>query len=294
MAPQFTSVTTKHVVCLLLPAPCPVTLPVLLTNIIPEQFPLPQMLLDIDPSRTPTPPPDLPHRAPTPAPRRDPIPAPCRDPAPAPHCDPTPAPRRDPTPAPHRDPTPAPRRDPTPAPHCAHTPAAPSRDVSPNSRESSLMPMEGSDSDPDSDSSPATVTKILRPSSANIQAVKLLFPDRYPHLTPQEQDKKYTDFRSHLDELCTQYLRPSVVLSYQDKDELSKVYNKMTAKFPWLTHYDNYWPVLVCLQRKLHNSAARTTEKSTRKVLNIIAGMAPVRTRSSTKVGQKARKKRSA
>ncbi|KAJ7843388.1 hypothetical protein B0H13DRAFT_1909417 [Mycena leptocephala] len=30
---------------------------------------------------------------------------------------------------------------------------------------------------------------------------------------------------------------------YQDKDELSKVYNKMTAKFPWLAHYDNYWPV---------------------------------------------------
>jgi hypothetical protein len=55
--------------------------------------------------------------------------------------------------------------------------------------------MEGSDSDPDSDSSPATVTKILRPSSANIQAVKSLFPDRYPHLTPQEQEQKYTDFR---------------------------------------------------------------------------------------------------
>ncbi|KAJ7914745.1 hypothetical protein B0H13DRAFT_2325066 [Mycena leptocephala] len=278
MAPRFTSVTTKHVVRPLLPAPCPVTLPVLLTNIIPEQFPLPRMLLDIDPNRTPTPPPDLPHRAPTPAPRRDP----------------TPAPRRDPAPAPRRDPTPAPRRDPTPAPRRAHTPAAPSRDVSPSSRESSLTPMEGSDSDPDSDSSPATVTKILRPSSANIQAVKSLFPDRYPHLTPQEQEQKYTDFRSRLDELCTQYLRPSVALSYQDKDELSKVYNKMTAKFPWLAHYDNYWPVSVCLQGKLHNSAARATEKSTRKVLNIIAGTAPVRTRSSTKVGQKARKKRSA
>lgn len=179
MAPRFTSVTTKHVVRPLLPAPCPVTLPVLLTNIIPEQFPLPRMLLDIDPNRTPTPPPDLPHRAPTPAPGRDP----------------TPAPRRDPAPAPRRDPTPAPRRDPTPAPRRAHTPAAPARDVSPSSRESSLTPMEGSDSDPDSDSSPATVTKILRPSSANIQAVKSLFPDRYPHLTPQEQEQKYTDFR---------------------------------------------------------------------------------------------------
>ncbi|KAJ7838148.1 hypothetical protein B0H13DRAFT_2367698 [Mycena leptocephala] len=243
MVPRFTSVTTIYVVRPLLPAPCPVTLPVLLTNIIPEQFPLLQMLLNIDPSCTPTPPPDLPHRAPTPAP--------------------------------HHDPTPAPRHDPTPAPRCAHTPATPSRNVTPNSRESSLTPMEGSDSDSDSDSSPATVTKILWPSSANIQAVKLLFLDHYPHLTPQEQDKKYTDFRSRLDELCTQYLHPSVVLSYQDKDEFSKVYNKMTAKFPWLAHYDNYWPASVCLQGKLRNSAAHATEKSTREVLNIIAGTAP-------------------
>ncbi|KAJ7880097.1 hypothetical protein B0H13DRAFT_1891972 [Mycena leptocephala] len=249
MAPQFTSVTTKHVVRPLLPAPCPVTLPVLLTNIIPEPFPLPRMLLDIDPSRTPTPPPDL-HRAPSP---------------------------------PHRAPTPAPRRAPTPA--------APPRNVTPVSRESSLTPTEGSDSD--THSSPTTVTKILRPSSANIQTVKALFPDRYPHLTQEEQDKKYADFRSRLDELCTQYLRPSVALTYQDKDELSKVYNKMTATFPWLAHYDNCWPASVCLQGKLHNSAARAVERSTRKVLNIIAGVAPVRTRSATKVGQKGRKSRS-
>ncbi|KAJ7884031.1 hypothetical protein B0H13DRAFT_2343888 [Mycena leptocephala] len=123
---------------------------------------------------------------------------------------------------------------------------------------------------------------------------QVVVPGSLSPLDPQEQDKKYTDFRSRLDELCTQYLRPSVVLSYQDKDELSKVYNKMTAKFPWLAHYDNYWPVSVCLQGKLHNSAMRATEKSTRKVLNIIVGTAPVRTRSSTKVGQKAQKKRPA
>lgn len=142
MAPQFTSAPTKHVVRPLLPAPCPVTLPVLLTNIIPEQFPLPRMLMDIDPRRALTPPPTV-HRVPTPAPRR------------------------------------------------RHTP---------DSRESSLTPAEDDDSgDESSDSSSATkkpngLTQIPRPSGANIQTVKSLFKDRYPDLTEQEQEQKYTEF----------------------------------------------------------------------------------------------------
>ncbi|KAJ6550113.1 hypothetical protein B0H19DRAFT_1264976 [Mycena capillaripes] len=227
MAPQFTSVPTKYAVRPLLAAPCPVMLPVLLTNIIPETFPLPIMLTDIDASRALTPPP---HRAPTP-PRR----------ATPPHCA---------TP-PHRAPTPA-------------------------------NPLESEGSDSDSSRS-AKEPAIARPSGANIQTVKSLFKDRYSDLTQQEHDKKYTDFRSHLDGLCTQYLRPSVALTYQDKDDCDKVYNKMTAAFPWLAYYDKHWPVSVCLQGKLHNSAARAVEKSTRKVVNIIAGVAPSKTKKKVK-----------
>ncbi|KAJ7910165.1 hypothetical protein B0H13DRAFT_2329699 [Mycena leptocephala] len=104
---------------------------------------------------------------------------------------------------------------------------------------------------------------------------QVVVPRSLSPLDPAGAGAEIYGLQVRLDELCTQYLRPSVVLSYQDKDELSKVYNKMTAKFPWLAHYDNYWPVSVCLQGKLHNSAARATEKSTRKVLNIIAGTAP-------------------
>ncbi|KAJ7489729.1 hypothetical protein B0H11DRAFT_2229752 [Mycena galericulata] len=240
MAPQFTSAPTKHVVRPFLPAPCPVTLPVLLTNIIPEQFPLPRMLVDMDPRRTPSPPLG-PHRAPTP-------------------------------------------RAPTPAPQQRH--------FMPDSRESSLTPVESEDSDAESSVStkkPNGSTQITRPSGANIQTVKALFKDCYPHLTQLEQEKEYTDFRAHLDLLCTQHLCPSVVLTYQDKDARDKVYNKMTAKFPWLAHYHQYWPVSVCLQGKLHNSAARAIEKSTRKAASILAGVAPARA-SSKKAKQRGAK----
>ncbi|KAF7371500.1 hypothetical protein MVEN_00004600 [Mycena venus] len=150
----------------------------------------------------------------------------------------------------------------------------------PDSRESSLTPADSDDSDSDSSlttKKPNSSTQITRPSGANIQTVKLLFKDRYPHLTQQEQEKEYTDFRAHLDVLCTQYLRPSVALTYQDKDARNKVYDKMTATFPWLAHYDNSWSVSVCLQGQLLNSAAHAVEKSTRKAVNILAGVAPTR-----------------
>ncbi|KAJ7448369.1 hypothetical protein FB451DRAFT_1411382 [Mycena latifolia] len=259
MAPQFTSVPTKHVVRPLLYAPCPVMLPVLLTNIIPEQFPLPRMLIDIDPSRTPTPPP-APRRAPTP-PRRAPTPPP--------------APRRAPTP-PRRAPTP-PRRAPTPGPSRHHP--------TPDSRESSLTP----NSDDDGSDSSFTAKKpkssstshIARPSAANIQTVKSLFTKLYPNSTQEEQEKEYTAFRANLDLLCKRYLLPSLALSHQDKDTVTKVHNKLTESFPWLAHYDNCWPVSVCLQNKLHNSAARAVDKSTRKAVSILAGVAPPRKRTT-------------
>ncbi len=64
---------------------------------------------------------------------------------------------------------------------------------------------------------------------------------------------------------------------------------QMTAKFPWLAHYHQYWPVSVCLQGKLHNSAARAIEKSTRKAASILAGVAPARA-SSKKAKQRGAK----
>ncbi|KAF8147167.1 hypothetical protein K438DRAFT_1780252 [Mycena galopus ATCC 62051] len=228
MAPQFTRTPTQYDVRPFFAAPCPVTLPIWLTNIIPEQFPLPRILMDVDTSCTPTPPP-RPERVPTP---------------------------------PYRAPTPA-------APH-----------QTPKTRTPLPRPKISNDSD-----------GITRPSSANIQTVKLLFKDCYPHLMELEQDKQYADFRASLDCLCTQYLRPSVALSYQEKNKLTQVYTKvghtihgmvflltdsqMTDTFLWLAEYVRYWPVAVCLQGKLHNSAARAIEKSTKKVDNALAGVAP-------------------
>ncbi|KAJ7106725.1 hypothetical protein C8R44DRAFT_885989 [Mycena epipterygia] len=260
MAPQFPSVPTKYVVRPLVSAPCPVTLPVLLTNIIPEQFAYPRILTDIDSSRTPTPPPG-PRRAPTPAP-----------------------PRRAPTPAP-------PRRAPTPAPpRRAPASPAPSRHPTPDTRDSSLTPMESEDDDNRSDSSftakKPNSNQISRPTAANIQTVKSLFEELYPDLAPEEQAKEYLAFRGHIDTLCTRYLRPSLALSHQDKDKLDKVYAKMTKTFQWLAEYELHWPVAVCLQSKLHNSAARSVDKSTRKVINAITGVAPRRS-GSKRVDQK-------
>jgi hypothetical protein len=42
---------------------------------------------------------------------------------------------------------------------------------------------------------PCSSNQIARPSAANIQTVKSLFRERYPNLTPEEQEKQYTDFR---------------------------------------------------------------------------------------------------
>lgn len=91
-------------------------------------------------------------------------------------------------------------------------------------------------------------------------------------------------------------MRPTVALAYQAKEDADKVYDKvllyslfhslythepqMAAKFPWLTSYHNYWPVAVCLQGKLHNSAARAVEKSNKKAVDIIQSVAPARSGS--------------
>ena len=55
---------------------------------------------------------------------------------------------------------------------------------------------------------------------------------------------------------------------------------QMTEMFPWIAQYTRHWPVAVCLQGKLHNSAARAVEKSTKKVVDAIAGVAPAKKRS--------------
>ncbi|KAJ6600150.1 hypothetical protein B0H10DRAFT_2231022 [Mycena sp. CBHHK59/15] len=165
-----------------------------------------------------------------------------------------------PPPGPRRAPTPAPRRAPTPAPHCTPTPAP--------------LP-DSDDSDSDSDSSRMAkkpLNQIQWPSNANIQTVKLSFKDLYPNLTEREHDKEYMAFRTQLDALCTRYLRLSLALTHQDKNDVHKVYKKLTEIFEWLAEYDNFWPAAVCLQGKLHNSAARAVDKSTRKVFNALAG----------------------
>ncbi|KAJ7033951.1 hypothetical protein C8F04DRAFT_1260446 [Mycena alexandri] len=261
MPHQFTSTPSKYVVRPLYPAPRPITLPIILTNILPLQFPTPRMLLDIDPRTTPAP---LPHQhAPTPPPHAPaPGPAPPRAPTPAP------APPRAPTPAP------PPPRAPAPAPAPAPTPR--SRRRTPDSRASSLTSTESSDSDSDSESSSnETSRRIARPSGANIQTVKDLFKALYPDSSEGDQGKKYTDFRSRLDLLCTQHLRPGVALSFQDEEKREKVYTKMTTEYPWLAQYQGCWPVAVCLQGKLHNSAARAIDKSTRKTIRLITVAAP-------------------
>ncbi|KAJ7191172.1 hypothetical protein GGX14DRAFT_407359 [Mycena pura] len=254
MAPQFTSVHTRFVVRPLLPAPRPITLPILLTNIIPEQFPVPRILTDIDDRRTPTPPP-------TPRPERRPA---------SPYRAPTPARPRAPTPARPRQPTP-PSREPSPLSSPLSSPP-PSPDGN-NAATENLSESDG----------------IPKPTLANIRTVKALFEDCYPDLTKEEQDKKYTDFRvkyirtsidARLDRLCAQYLRPSVALSFPDKEKVTKVYDKMTETFPWIAQYTRHWPVAVCLQGKLHNSAARAVEKSTKKVVDAIAGVAPAKKRA--------------
>ncbi|KAJ6552408.1 hypothetical protein DFH09DRAFT_1319161 [Mycena vulgaris] len=90
---------------------------------------------------------------------------------------------------------------------------------------------------------PKSSSQITKPSAANIRTVKSLFQELYPDLTQEGQDREYTGFRARLDVLCTRYLRPSLALSNQEKDEVNKVYTKMTETFQWLTHYNNYWPV---------------------------------------------------
>ncbi|KAJ7027204.1 hypothetical protein C8F04DRAFT_1180611 [Mycena alexandri] len=240
---------TKYISRPLRPPPSPITLPIFLTNVYFDKLPLPRMLEDIDPRRTPSPPPAH-RRAPTPAPPA-PTPAP---PAPAP------APAPAPTPAPPRAPTPGPSR----------------RQPSAESRESSLSPSEGSDSGSQSSQ------KIVRPSGAKVQTVKALFKDVYPDLTEADQSKKYTDFRSRLDTLCAVHLSAGTPLSFQHQEDRDKVNDKMIAEYPWLAQYQNYWPVGVCLQGKLHNSAARAVEKSARKTIQLITATAPTRATSKT------------
>ncbi|KAJ7099242.1 hypothetical protein B0H15DRAFT_796058 [Mycena belliarum] len=267
MATQFASAPTKNFVRPLLLAPAPVVLPVLLTNIIPEHFPCPRILTDIESSRTPSPPPN-PRRAPTPAPS---------------HRPPTPAPS-------HRPPTPPPPRSaPTPAPH--------RRQATPVNRESSLTPMSSDDDSSDSDSSdsdnsnspptPKSSKKITKPSPANISSVKELFKGIYPNLTTQERENEYKAFRDRLDTLCSRYLSPSLALSHQDQERVDKVYTKICETFPWLAQCEHHWPAAVCLQGKLHNSTARAVEKSTQKIAKALAGVASGARRGSTKPAKK-------
>ncbi|KAJ7478559.1 hypothetical protein FB451DRAFT_1172888 [Mycena latifolia] len=153
-----------------------------------------------------------------------------------------------------------------------HVPPA-SPHTSPYARhpESSLTPMESREAEEPSQ------LQVPRPSGANIHTVKSLFKELYPDLTEEEQETEYVNFRDVLNGLCARYLCASLALTHQDKDQVNKVYRKLTETFTWLAEYENHWPVAVCLQGKLHNSTARAVEKSTRKAINIIAGAAPAR-----------------
>ncbi|KAJ7115750.1 hypothetical protein C8R44DRAFT_880169 [Mycena epipterygia] len=114
---------------------------------------------------------------------------------------------------------------------------------------------------------------IKRPSSANISDVKSIFARLYPNMEVEKQDAQYARFRSRLDQLTSIHLDSSLALSHQDEDCLKIVSEELAKNFPWLARCSGTWPVTVCLQSKLHNSAARNFEKNTRKMITSIKGL---------------------
>ncbi|KAJ7429404.1 hypothetical protein B0H11DRAFT_2265908 [Mycena galericulata] len=123
-------------------------------------------------------------------------------------------------------------------------------------------------SDPDTDT---VLTDIHVPPLARI--LKSIFAWIHPDLEAEKQDAQYLQFRNYLDKLTAIHLDSSLSLSHQDEDSLKIVIKDLVKEFPWLARCTKTWPVTVCLQGKLHNSAARNSEMDTRKLLTSIKGL---------------------
>lgn len=188
MVPQFTSVPTNHAVRPLLPAPCPVTLPVLLTNIIPEQFPYPRILTDIDTSRTPTPPPGS-RRTPTPAP-------------------------------PPRHPTPD-TRDSSLTPMGSDDEGSDSS-FTPKSSSSKITRPSGTNIQ-----TVKSLFRDLYPDLTEEEQGKEYTAFRVRSFHIRLTSASFSFRQTRLDTLCARYLRASLAFSHQDKDEVYKVYKKV-------------------------------------------------------------------
>ncbi|KAF8147656.1 hypothetical protein K438DRAFT_1989565 [Mycena galopus ATCC 62051] len=180
-----------------------------------------------------------------------------------------------------RSPAPPPAAPPRPArtparartPTRARTPARPHHCASPDP-DSPLMSL-GSPSVASPEATPEPeqdFTPIKRPANTSISHVKSIFAELYPDCGGEEQDAQYVRFRNRLDQLTSIHLDSSLALSHQDKDCLKTVNDELVKGFPWLARCPNTWPVAVCLQGKLHNSAARSSEKTTRKLLTSLRG----------------------
>ncbi|KAJ7880881.1 hypothetical protein B0H13DRAFT_1891626 [Mycena leptocephala] len=238
MDPQPENLPTAYAVRQLLPPPPPVVLPTLLTDIFFESFPLPVALSPLKPTRA---------RSPTRA--------------------------RIPTRARSRSPTRARSRSPTRARSRSRTRA---RSRSPT-RARSAAPFSSPLTTPETTPEPSTaehdLKSIKRPSNANISHVKSMFARLYPNLKPDKQNEEYVRFRNRLNRLAAVHLDSSAALSHQDEESLTIVNDKLVKDFPWLARCAKTWPVAVCLQNKLHNSAARNSQKKTRKAISTLRGL---------------------
>ncbi|KAK7040048.1 hypothetical protein R3P38DRAFT_3311137 [Favolaschia claudopus] len=178
--------------------------------------------------------------------------------------------------------TPSRTKTPPRAPTPPAPPASP-RAPSPRNRSPPRVPPRQSTPVPDS---PLTEPEeeemdysIKRPSNATIADVKAVFRSTYPELDAQAQETEYDGFRAKLAQLIPTHLNPSLALAFQETDALQALEKAMLKDYPWLDRCVKLWPVSVCLQSKLHNSAARTVVKSQRKVIAMVQGNAPPKTR---------------
>ncbi|KAK7000448.1 hypothetical protein R3P38DRAFT_2797688 [Favolaschia claudopus] len=173
----------------------------------------------------------------------------------------------------------------TKTPPRAPTPPAPPRAPSPRACSPPRVPSRQCTPVPDS---PLTEPEeeemeysIKRPSNATIADVRAVFRSTYPDLDAQAQELEYDKYRARLAQLLSTYLDSSLALAFQESDALQTVEKVMLKDYPWLDRCAKMWPVSVCLQSTLHNSSARIVTKSHKKVLAIVQGTAPPKTRAA-------------
>ncbi|KAJ6620838.1 hypothetical protein B0H10DRAFT_2215818 [Mycena sp. CBHHK59/15] len=108
---------------------------------------------------------------------------------------------------------------------------------------------------------PVLLTNIIRSTIARL----LLLPVLVAHLHQLHVAHLHQLHVAHLHQLHVTHPHlpplPDVanprLRTERDKNDVHKVYKKLTEIFEWLAEYNNFWPAAVCLQGKLHNSGAR-------------------------------------